>query len=257
MIPFQLVGADLVFCLPDRFALDHLLALVDACLGRPVACGRDRCRAFGAVSVTGKFSGSTNHSPAFEEQLRTIGERVFDTVDVEVLVNVFTAVMASSITLGFNWPDVLVFGVLHPAAFINVVDQEIAIATAAGPQECVEVADLVFQLILIGWLRPHKSRSCRARDSIGSQGDDFAQIAVLDPFGEFTAICTVATHQSDTDLQIFLQGFFVKGQHLASAGAVNGDGLFHEDVQAFFDGILEMDPAKSRWSCQDDNVTFL
>src|SRR5690606_41687226 len=36
--------------------------------------------------------------------------------------------------------------VFHPAAFVDVVDVEVAIGAAAGPQEAVEPLDLVHQL---------------------------------------------------------------------------------------------------------------
>ena len=68
--------------------------------------------------------------------------KVYSTgVGVEVLVDVVAAVVAAAGGLGLDRP-----GVLHPAALVDVVDEEVAERAAAGPQEAVEPLDLVQQL---------------------------------------------------------------------------------------------------------------
>ncbi len=62
---------------------------------------------------------------------------------------------------------------------------------------------------------------------------------------------TVARHQADTDFQIFRFGGFGQFQHLLGRGAISGERLLHENIQAFIDGVTEMHPAK-RERCGED-----
>ena len=94
-----------------------------------------------AVGVAGEFLVAAVDVAAFEEQLGAVGEGVLDRVGVEVLVDAVAAVVPAAGALGLDRP-----GVLHPAAFVDVVDQEVAEAAAAGPEEAVELLDLVQQL---------------------------------------------------------------------------------------------------------------
>ena len=102
---------------------------------------RDDRRALGAVGVAGELVVAAGHGAAFRNSLRAVGEGVLDRVGVEVLIDVVAAVVPAAAGLGLDRP-----GVLHPAALVDVVDEEVAEAAAAGPQEAVEPLDLVQQL---------------------------------------------------------------------------------------------------------------
>ena len=205
-----------------------------------------------AVTVAGELVGTVDHPATFEEQFGTVRKSVLDRVRVEVLINVVAAEMSPAITFGFHRP-----GVLHPAAFVDVVNQEVAESTAARPQESVEVLDLVHQLAELALILADESRSRGTGHSVSSQHVQFAQFPILDPLEQFATSFAVAAHQADADLQVLLDRLFVQGQHLASTGPVDSRGLFHENVQAAIDRVLEMDPAKRDGSRQDDDVTFL
>ena len=147
-------------------------SLLGACSGPcrsgtwPGVCefdGDDR-RALGAVGVAGELLVAAGDVPAFEEQLGAVGEGVLDRVGVEVLVDVVAAVVPAAGALGLDRP-----GVLHPAALVDVVDQEVAVAAAAGPEEAVELADLVQQLADVVGLGRGERRADRAGLAVGPQ----------------------------------------------------------------------------------------
>ena len=72
-------------------------------------------------------------------------------------------------------------GVFHPAAFIDVVDQEVAEESAAGPQERVELANLVGQVAHPGGGRPHERIVIAGVHAVGPQQNQVADLPVLDP----------------------------------------------------------------------------
>src|SRR4029077_17894013 len=106
-------------------------------------------RALAAVDVAGEARAAAGHRPAFEHELGAVLEGVLDGVDVEVLVDRVAAEVPAAGALGLDRPVAL-----HPAALVDVVDQEVAVAAAAGPQEAVELADLVLQLAQLLGPRP-------------------------------------------------------------------------------------------------------
>src|SRR4051794_10740175 len=189
---------------------------------------------------------------AFEQQLGTVVKRVFDGIRVEVLVDAVAAVSACAGGHGLHGP-----GVFHPAAFVDVVDEEVAIAAAAGPQETVELPDLVEQLADVAGLGRHERRADRARLAIGPQRDEIANLASLDPVEKLLARLAVTAHQADADLEVFLDRLLTQGQHPARGGAVDSDGLFHEDMEPLLDGVREVDPAKRRWGGEDHDIARL
>src|SRR4051794_18588913 len=189
---------------------------------------------------------------AFEQQLGTVVKRVFDGIRVEVLVDAVAAVSACAGGHGLHGP-----GVFHPAAFVDVVDEEVAIAAAAGPQEPVELPDLVEQLADVAGLGRHERRANRARLAIGSQRDDIANLSPLDPVEKLLPRLAVPAHQPDANLEVFLDRLLAQGQHPARGGTVNGDGLLHEDMESLLDGVGEVDPAKRRWRGEDHNIARL
>ena len=56
-----------------------------------------------------------------EVHLGLIGEGVFYSVVVEILIYIIAPVMTSALSLSLDWPCVF-----HPAALVNVVDEKVA-----------------------------------------------------------------------------------------------------------------------------------
>src|SRR5262249_55167416 len=179
----------------------------------------------------------------------TVGEGVLDAVGVEVLVDEVAAVDPAAEAAGLDRP-----GVLHPAALVNVVDVEVAVAAAAGPEEAVEAADLVEQLADAVRLGPGERRADRAVLSVGLQQQDVAELAGLDAVEQLLAGDAVPAHEADADLQLALLRLLGQLEHLAGAGAVHRGGLLHEDVDALLDGVVEVDPAEGRRRGEDGEV---
>src|SRR5579862_7731908 len=101
------------------------------------------------MSVAGELIVATGHGPTFKDQLGAVGEGEFSGIGVEVLVDVVAAIVAAAVGFGADRP-----GVFHPATFVDVMDQEIAIRPAAGPDERMESSNLVKQLadvVGFGW----------------------------------------------------------------------------------------------------------
>src|SRR5262245_15870760 len=163
------------------------------------------------------------------------------------------AVVAAAAGLSFNRPVVL-----HPATLVDVVDIEVAIESAASPQEAVEAADLKRQLTDLLALRRAvlqaggtggnrvlpdvPGRAKRAADrrmhAIAAERHEVANLTVLNPVKQLAAGLAVTAHQPDADFEVFLFGFLAEGQHLPRAGTIDGDRLLHEDVDALFDGVF-------------------
>ncbi len=69
------------------------------------------------MSVAGKFLMATISGSTFHLEFTTIPESVFNGIRIKILINIITAVMATTTCLGFNRP-----GIFHPTAFINVMN---------------------------------------------------------------------------------------------------------------------------------------
>lgn len=116
------------------------LAFVDACLRSMTAWAGDECIALGSMGMAGEFALAAWHVATVEVELGLVGEGVLDGVVVEVLVDIFPAVVASTLALCLDWPCVL-----HPAAFVNIMDEEVAVGAARQPEKAVEATYLVEQ----------------------------------------------------------------------------------------------------------------
>ena len=66
----------------------------------------------------------------------------------------------------------------------------------------------------------------------------------------------MAAHQADADLEVLLLGFLVQREHPARTRTVDRDRLFHEDVDALVDRVLEMHPAEGRRRGENDDAAF-
>lgn len=61
-------------------------------------------------------------------------------------------------------------------------------------------------------------------------------------------------HEADADLKVLFLCFLIQGKHLSCGRAIRGERFFHEDVDAFLDGILVVDPAEDAGGGEDGNV---
>ena len=91
---------------------------------------------------------------------------------IEILIDVLAAVGAAARRRRLHRP-----GVLHPAALVDVVNQEVAVAAAAGPQERVEALHLVEQLADAGRLGGRGFHGGAARHAIGPEQNQVAELA--------------------------------------------------------------------------------
>src|SRR5688572_30473180 len=167
---------------------------------------------------------------AIHEETGTVFEDVFDRVGVEVLVDVGAAigcgfVMAAAEGLGFDGP-----GVFHPAEMIDVVNKEVAEATAAGPEEAVETADLPHELAAFAVEFRGERGPNRAVHAVAAHHVYFADFTILNTLVQFLHRAAMATHEAHADFEILFRSFLAEGKHAARGGPVHGDGFFHENV---------------------------
>src|SRR5690606_33480626 len=95
------------------------------------ALGNDR-QPFASVRDAGVIAHTSGHAPPLEEKPGAVGKRILHGVHIEVLIDAVSPIMASPARLGADRPRIL-----HPAAFVDVVDVEIAEAAATRPQKAV------------------------------------------------------------------------------------------------------------------------
>ena len=185
----------------------------------------------------------------FEEQLGAVREGVLDRIVVKVLVDRIVAILPPAGGLGSFRP-----GILHPAAFVDIVDQEVAVAAAAGPQEGVEPVDLVEQIAPFAWVRRSKFLGCPPVHAVSPQHLDIADLSRLDAVEQLVAGYAMPAHEAHAHLEVALGGIVGQLQHLARARPVHGNRLLHEDVEPFLDRVGEVDPAECRRRGQDHDV---
>src|SRR5207245_5287121 len=136
---------------------------------------------------------------AIVEEFDAIGPGVLDRVGIQILVERIAAIVAAAQGLGFDGP-----GTFHPGAFVDLVDEEIAENAAAGPEEGMEVADLVKQFA--DALGLGRNGAAAGAHAVGAHGDDVADLAGANAVEQFLAGTAMADHQADTDLEVLLHG---------------------------------------------------
>lgn len=252
VIPLQLVGVRfLARTTPDNGIIGEILAAEHSGPGwRMSRMGDDR-RTTGAVCVTGKFIMAAGNISAFEYKLTAIRESVFRGIMIEVLVDIIFPVEPTAGPLGFYRP-----GIFHPAAFIDVMDQEIAEAATASPEESMEPANLILKFANVIGFWSCKGSADRSSHAVGAKQSEIANLAIFDAIDKFLANTAMPAHQTDSHLQIMSFRFGGELEHSPGGGAIDGDWLFHEDIEAFFNCIGKVDPAKSRWGGEDDHITW-
>ena len=110
------------------------------------------------------------------------------------------------------------------------MDEEVAEDAAARPEEGVELAKLVLDLVHAGRLDAVETDD-RAVHPIAAHRDDVADLAVLNAFGQFLERAAVTRHQADADLQVLGRRVLGDLDHTRRGGAVGRQRLLHEDVQ--------------------------
>src|SRR5687767_8334048 len=100
--------------------------------------------------------------------------------------------MATAEALRFDGP-----GVFHPAEMVDVVDVEVAVATAAGPKEAVEAADLPHEFAAFTIPFGGEGGTDRAVHAVTAHEHDIAEGAILDEFVELLKVAAVTGHETD------------------------------------------------------------
>jgi len=135
----------------------------------------------------------------------------------------------------------------------------LGIAAAAEPKEGVEAADLVHDLGKIFTSTIHAARKASAAailHAVAAQEEEVADFAVLDALVELLHVAAMARHEAHADFEVLFHGLFGEGEHAAGAWAVARERLFHENVETFFDGVLEVDPAEGERGREDGHIAF-
>src|SRR5436190_16828688 len=152
------------------------------------------------MGVTSEFVLASIFGAADEEELRAIRIGVLDGIIVKILIQRIAAIMPATRGVGLNWP-----GTLHPAAFVNLVDVEIAENSSTGPEITVEMADLIAQLRPIGWRGAGKGRA--TSHPVGAQQRDVANLSSFNLAMQFLTRFAVPDHKADADLEVLLFRF--------------------------------------------------
>jgi hypothetical protein len=123
----------------------------------------------------------------------------------------------------------------------------------------VEAADLVHdfgKLFAAAIKGARKATATAALHAIATKEEEVADFAVLNALVELLHVAAMARHETDADFEVLLHGFFGQGEHAAGTWAVARERLFHENVDAFFDSVLEVDPAEGERSGEDGHIAF-
>ena len=140
----------------------------------------------------------------------------------------------------------------EPVGDVDVVNVLLVDVITAQPGEVIPVVALVheFAHALFAIAEPDA-----AAVPINLAGNDVADDALLlDLLQRVDVAVLIAALEADDDLELLLIGHFGHFEHLAHAGAVHGDGLFHEHVFASVDGGFEMIRAEAGRRGEDDEV---
>ena len=228
------------------------MALVDASPRWPVTTIRNHSQTLRTVSIAGKVLITARHRPAVHEQLRAVLKGVLHRIRVKILVHAVATIVPTTGCNALHRPRIL-----HPAALINVVNQEVTDRTTAEPQKCMKFADLPQQLTDALRLRTRRRGTRRTSLTVSPQGRHFTNLTVLNSVMQLTTSLTVTAHQTNRHLQILLNRFFIQCENSASRRAVHCYRLLHEHIQTLLNCIGVHHPAKGGRSRQDHDVPRL
>jgi len=131
---------------------------------------------------------------------------------------------------------------------------------AAEPVEHVPVSDLILHLRggaaqLLRQLGPPRLRPDRTAVPVHAHRQDIADGPVMQSFHGLEIVGLMTPLQADADLEVFLLCFLGRGEDPAHAGAVDGDGLLHENVLALPDRFLEVNRPEAGGGGEDHQVS--
>src|ERR1051325_9521364 len=168
-IPFVEIGialgiSRLYFGCPDCVAAIRALTFVSTRWQAAIAALGNYRHAFAAMGIAGVNVGAPVGAAPVHDELGAVGKGVFHRIRIEILIHPqlairVVAIMPAAQRLGLNRPRVF-----HPAEMIDVMDVEVAVTAAAGPEEAVETGNLPEQFARLAGpflrkCRRHGSRS--------------------------------------------------------------------------------------------------
>ena len=176
----------------------------------------------------------------------TIGILVFNEVMIEDFAMILGAWVVGGIashftpTLSIGFHRIIT---LQPIDDVEVVDMLFANVVTAKPIEIIPVAHLVLKF---GLIRLPRASPNSATIPKSAHVQDIADGSILETLNGFHIIGLMAALETNGDEQVLFLGDFVGGKHLANAGTIHPNGLFHENVKPVVHGMLEMQGAKAR-----------
>jgi len=123
----------------------------------------------------------------------------------------------------------------------------------------MEAADLVhdFGKIFTSTIKGARKASAAATlHAVAAEEEEVADFAILDALVELLHVAAMARHEANADFEVLFHGLFGEGEQATGAWAVARERLFHENVEAFFDGVLEVDPTEGERGGEDGDVAF-
>ena len=242
-------------------------------------------KALGAVDITSELIMAALDGSAVVHELGAVGVGVFHRIVVEVLVHVRLAlpVLGEVLTpsgLCHDRPgpfierthhvERIAAGVfriahgsgLHPAAFVDVVNVVIVEATATGPDEAVEAADLPADFLKVLVLIPEFLRDGprgrhRTVHTVAAHEHHIAHGAFLNFVGHCAARAAVPAHEAHAHLEVLLLGHLVDLKDLLGAIAIGGHGFFHEHIHTPLHSVFVEHPAEGRRRGEDGHIALV
>src|ERR1051325_9541065 len=123
----------------------------------------------------------------------------------------------------------------------------------------MQAADLVhdFGKVFTSTIQGARKASAAAvLHAVAAQEEEVADFSVLDALVKLLHVPAMARHKANADFEVLLHGLFGEGKHAAGAWTVARERLFHENVEALFNGVLEVDPAEGERRGEDGDVVF-
>ncbi|MFM1945338.1 MAG: hypothetical protein RI897_4320 [Verrucomicrobiota bacterium] len=204
--------------------------------------------ALGALDDISEELVAIAHMAALGGHAGAIREGVFGEVVVEEFIGVGTD-LASAHALDGGWPVVF-----DPTADVDVMDQPIDDEAAVEPGIAAIVGDLVGEFGCIGVTWADADGAVHA---IGPGSDDIADDAFVDLLDRLFEGDGVAAHEAGGDLEVFGGGEFAGFEDPAYAWGVDCERFFHEDMDAFFDGVFEVQGAEGGRGGEEDDVILI
>ena len=131
------------------------------------------------------------------------------------------------------------------------MDVHLGVQSARDPEEVGEVADLPIQFLGVGGAIGQDSAGLHPK---GPNELDWPQLAVADPLDELLPVPGMAGHEAGGDLEILFFRRLARLDDPSHARRVAREGLFHEDVHALLDCVLQLHRAESGVAGEHRNI---